>query len=303
MKNKTMYDTMVMAVNEGLINLTDNEMKDLLTIREISHQVLNAKSDKEGEILVNAHEKELERVLAIFDRYLPTMQQRFQKVDVDMMFGIYDSIKVTPLLRELLKTRWAYDKLQNDGKALYPYAMQRLRNEVRSPYLLNMIERENQKFIDYANHKNELKKVTLDNTLLKDLTDGKDIFEKIISPYRGKFVYVDVWGTWCSPCREQMEHVPALKEMLKDKDVVYLYLCNKSSDEAWKNLIVKYHLNTENSIHYNLPFEQEAAVERYLEVGGFPTYRLVNKQGNLVPSKMPPPSAAAEIKLQIEKNE
>jgi thiol-disulfide isomerase/thioredoxin len=303
MKNKTMYDTMVMAVNEELINLTDNEMKDLLTIREISHQVLNAKSDKEEESLVVGHEKELERVLAIFNRNLPTMQQRFQQVDVDVMFGIYDSIKVTPLIRELLKTRWAYDELQKSSKALYPYAMQRLRKEVKSPYLRNMIERENQKYIDYANHKNELKKVTLDETPLKNLTDGKDIFEKIISPYRGKFVYVDVWGTWCSPCREQMEHVPALKEMLKDKDVVYLYLCNKSSDEAWKNLIVKYHLNTENSIHYNLPFEQEAAVERYLEVNGFPTYRLVNKQGNLVPSKMPPPSAAAEIKSQIEKNE
>ena len=49
---------------------------------------------------------------------------------------------------------------------------------------------------------------TLTEATLDSLTDGQEIFRKLILPYRGRVIYIDVWGTWCGPCREEMEHLP-----------------------------------------------------------------------------------------------
>ena len=72
-----------------------------------------------------------------------------------------------------------------------------------------------------------------------------------------------------------------MKEALKDYDIVYLYLCNRSSEESWKNVIKEYNLTGDNCVHYNLPADQQSAIERYVGVNGYPTYKLIDKQGNI----------------------
>lgn len=64
----------------------------------------------------------------------------------------------------------------------------------------------------------------LDETPIDSLIDGKDIFQKLIAPYRGRVIYVDFWGTWCGPCQREMEHLPELHETLKELPVTYMYL-------------------------------------------------------------------------------
>ena len=66
-------------------------------------------------------------------------------------------------------------------------------------------------------------------------------------------------------------------------DIVYLYLANTSPEDSWKNVIKEYSLTGPNCVHYNLPREQQAAVERFLNVDSFPTYKLIDKQGNIHP--------------------
>jgi hypothetical protein len=38
--------------------------------------------------------------------------------------------------------------------------------------------------------------------------------------------------------------------------------------------------------HYNLPTEQQSAIERHLDVHSFPTYKLFNRDGNLLDLKV-----------------
>ena len=91
--------------------------------------------------------------------------------------------------------------------------------------------------------------------------------------------------------------------MLEGKPVVYLYFCNNSPEDAWRIFIQQKHLDPDNAVHYNQPQEQENAIERYLEVSGFPTYRLVDTTGQLMPGGAPWPSntsaAAAAIELLL----
>jgi hypothetical protein len=69
---------------------------------------------------------------------------------------------------------------------------------------------------------------------------------------------------------------------LKDYDIVYLYLANRSSEESWKNVIKEYNVTGDNVVHYNLPAEQQTAIERFLGVNGYPTYKLIDRYGNIL---------------------
>lgn len=120
------------------------------------------------------------------------------------------------------------------------------------------------------------------NDEVKDMSDGEKILRKLIEPYKGKLVLVDVWGTWCSPCKRALSHSKELYERMAPYDMVFLYLANRSDEGAWKNVIKEYDVTGENVVHYNLPGEQQSAVENFLRVSGYPTYRLIDRNGNLL---------------------
>lgn len=121
------------------------------------------------------------------------------------------------------------------------------------------------------------------STDVEGMSDGEKILRKLIEPYQGKLIYVDIWGTWCTPCRKNLKDSWRVREALKDYDIVYLFLANNSSDEAWKSVISEYNVTGENVVHYNLPADQQSAIEQYIGVNGYPTYKLIDKQGNIHP--------------------
>ena len=114
------------------------------------------------------------------------------------------------------------------------------------------------------------------------MNDGESILRKLLEPIKGKVVIIDVWGTWCGPCKRALSHSQEEYARLANYDVAYLYLANGSSKESWENVIKQYEVTGENVYHYNLPDEQQSKVENFLKVSGYPTYRIVDKEGNIL---------------------
>lgn len=227
----------------------------------------------------------------LFNEILSYYQQR--------RLAALDSLGLPPLMREIAIARMMAVKISHDVKPMEDFQLQVLCDNVHQPYLLGEVLRLNDQFI--AARKAAETIVTPDPRPLADLTDGEDIFNKIVEPYRGRYIYLDVWGTWCAPCKQMMTFVPQMKEQLKDFDIVYLYLCNRSSEESWKTAISRFHLTGENCIHYNLPDNQQSALECYIGVGGYPTYKLVMPNGKLLPTQAPRPDHPEAIRRMIEK--
>jgi thiol-disulfide isomerase/thioredoxin len=203
-----------------------------------------------------------------------------------------DSIALSPVNRELYATQYFLEWIDALSSPLSASQMEYLPQFVHSPYLLKRIQKKNMEFIAYveaaraSRDKSPLAgtpaSLRVAESELEGLTDGREIFERIIAPLRGRIVYVDVWGTWCGPCKEALSHSTEEYARLKDYDIEFLYLANRSPQDSWENVIKEYNVSGPNVAHYNLPDEQQAAIERHLNVHSWPTYKLFNRDGHLL---------------------
>lgn len=100
-----------------------------------------------------------------------------------------------------------------------------------------------------------------------------------LSDFRGKIVYIDFWGTYCSPCISEFENsVPLLKEKYKKTDIVYVYICIGSDKEQWKKSVKKYGLEGVNLI---VDGGVQSSVCQTYNIQGVPHYVLINKKGEI----------------------
>jgi peroxiredoxin len=65
-------------------------------------------------------------------------------------------------------------------------------------------------------------------------TDGKII---TLSSFRGKYVLLDFWASWCGPCRGENPNVVAAYERFKDKNFTILGVSLDNKKEAWEKAI------------------------------------------------------------------
>ena len=210
---------------------------------------------------------------------------------------IIDSIDVSDDVRELMKTFYYLDKCGDEMTAERDAFLHKHLNTKSYELLMGYLENKKMKFA--APVKEEIE--TLTEMTLDSLTDGQEIFQKLILPYRGRVVYVDVWGTWCGPCREEMEHLPTLHEALNGLPVTYMYLANNSPEELWQKSTVRYGLNHADCVNLRLSNSQQQAVEHYLKVHGYPTYVIVAPDGTIVNNDAPRPSEASSVRKAILK--
>lgn len=131
------------------------------------------------------------------------------------------------------------------------------------------------KFTDYENHKGG-------TTSLDDL--------------KGQYVYIDVWATWCAPCKRE---IPYLKEIEKDYHGKNISFVSTSIDRAadhnkWVDMVVNKELGgiqlfADND--WNSKFVKDYAIE------GIPRFILVDPEGNIVSSDAPRPSDPKLLEL------
>lgn len=148
------------------------------------------------------------------------------------------------------------------------------------------LKHENEKYMALEKKELRYESSLHSNDEVAGINEGEDILRKLLAPLKGKIVLIDIWGTWCAPCKEALSHSQEEYERLNKYPIAYLYLVNRSNDKTWKNVIKQYNVTGENVHHYNLPAPQQQKIESFLQVHSFPTYKIVDKQGNILDIKV-----------------
>ena len=196
-----------------------------------------------------------------------------------------DSLGADQHFKDIWLTRLVNGEIGNTHMSLSPMVIDTLKALVANPVGIAMIEKQSNYYLAIENR--EFDKLVLKSSdNLKDISEGEVLLKKILEPYKGKFVLLDVWGTWCGPCREALSHSTEEYARLKDYDIQYLYLANSSPQTAWENVIKEYNVSGPNVAHFNLPDDQQAAIEHHLNVHAWPTYKLFDRNGNLLDLKV-----------------
>ena len=125
---------------------------------------------------------------------------------------------------------------------------------------------------------------------------NEKLFESIISKFRGKVLLVDFWATWCGPCRAANKEMKPMKETLKEKDIVYVYITGETSDRTtWEQMIPDLH-----GEHFYLTQEQWEYLGNSLDISGVPTYYIIDREGNTAFRSVGYPGTS-KIKEELEK--
>ena len=199
---------------------------------------------------------------------------------VDLKAKVIDSVYQDPVLRDIAKGQLLCSRFVERRLPLNQTCMDVL-SEIQLPAIRNAVMTRNDKLLALQQAEVEDIASLRPSSDVEGMTDGEAILRKILEPYKGRIVYLDIWGTWCGPCKEKLSESDYVKQQMKEFDIVYLYLANRSPEESWKNVIKQYKLTGDNCVHYNLPTAQQRAVEEFLHVDAFPTYKLIDKQGNI----------------------
>lgn len=105
--------------------------------------------------------------------------------------------------------------------------------------------------------------------------DGKQVK---LSDYRGKKVILNLWATWCPPCRAEMPHMQKFYEKNKDNDIVVLAVNLTSMDngeEKIKDFVKKYGLT------FPIPLDKTGDIGEIYQAYTIPTSYVITPEGKI----------------------
>ena len=142
----------------------------------------------------------------------------------------------------------------------------------------NFIGKPSPDFVNYENYKGG-------TTSLKDL--------------RGKYVYVDVWATWCGPCKAEIPFLKELEKEYHDKNIEFVSISIDNgrgykdnslelSKEGWKKMIADKKMG---GIQLFSDKAWKSAFVKGYKINGIPRFILIDPNGNVVEANSSRPSS------------
>lgn len=124
-----------------------------------------------------------------------------------------------------------------------------------------------------------------------DFKGGK----KSLDSFKGKYVYIDVWATWCGPCIREIPSLQKLEKEYHNKNIEFVSISTDESrrsggsweaaEKKWRNFV-----KDRNMSGVQLWSGQDFSFQQAYQISGIPRFILIDPQGNIVDANAPRPS-------------
>ncbi|QQT25035.1 MULTISPECIES: TlpA family protein disulfide reductase [Sphingobacterium] len=131
--------------------------------------------------------------------------------------------------------------------------------------------------------------------VFENLTGDKITWSK----WKGQYIYVDFWATWCGPCIQEIPALDSLRHDYKDKPITFVSISfdSKKDQQKWKDFVDNKKLE---GIQLWADPENHKSVSQALNILQIPRFLLLDPQGNIVDANALRPSDK-RIRLQLDK--
>ncbi|WP_419698086.1 TlpA family protein disulfide reductase [Mucilaginibacter sp. NFX135] len=144
--------------------------------------------------------------------------------------------------------------------------------------------------------------ITNNIDFIVDTASNFSSVEDLKKHFKGKNVYIDLWATWCVPCRMEFPAYDLIKTDLKKNNIncVYISIDKLQAKPSWKDMVVKSHLE---GYHILANDKLKADIKKLVYKNGqvsIPRYILLNKTGRIISLDAPRPSSLKLVKMLNE---
>lgn len=115
-----------------------------------------------------------------------------------------------------------------------------------------------------------------------------------LSEFKGKVVLVDVWATWCPPCKKEIPYLQQLEKDLANKNIVFLTVSFDTDHAAWKKMLKDKNMGGVQLISY-----RKGPLVNDYQITEIPRFMVFSKDGKTVTTNAPRPSEPA-LKTLLE---
>ncbi|MFT4155846.1 TlpA family protein disulfide reductase [Parafilimonas sp.] len=117
-----------------------------------------------------------------------------------------------------------------------------------------------------------------------------------LEEFKGKVIYLDLWASWCGPCRAETPSFKILYDKFKDNSqIAFISIAVHDGVNEWKKAIEKDKPNWLQLI------DKDGFVWKSYVANAIPKFILIDKKGNIVDFDAPRPSNALEIEKLLNK--
>jgi peroxiredoxin len=124
-----------------------------------------------------------------------------------------------------------------------------------------------------------------------------------LANFRGRVVFLNVWATWCAPCREEMPSMESVSRQLQGPDFVMLAV---SADEEGREVVDRF--VREYRLTFPVLLDPELQIASRYKVTGYPETFLIDRNGRVVGHEIGPrdwasPAAVGALETLIRTGE
>lgn len=101
------------------------------------------------------------------------------------------------------------------------------------------------------------------------------------SDFEGKVLVVDIWGTWCPPCRDEVPHFVELQEELGPQGLQMVGINYENADTPSETIAEIKAFTDSTPVNYPLLLGTEEIQQQIPNFGAFPTTVFIDREGNV----------------------